>query len=153
MPDLIREGPYAGWLHWEDDTHDGRFVDRAIGPFLFRANDLGDVECWAPEVGRQHTNGGDALHGGYLMSVADMAYYAIASRGVGDVFAVTLTATFEFLGAGLPDGGGITATGQVLKETGKLIFVRCILYQNGAPILSSAATLRKLKFPAVGDAR
>jgi acyl-coenzyme A thioesterase PaaI-like protein len=95
------------------------------------------------ETGIQHTNGADFLHGGFIMSYADMVYFAIAWRSLEDVMSVTLTSTFEFVGAGRA-GIPLEATGDVVKETGKLIFVRALITQNGDPVCMTTATLRKI---------
>lgn len=141
MPHLVTDGPYAGWMRWRG-APDGRFSDTALGPFWFRDEAGGEVRCRV-ETGRQHTNGADFIHGGMMMTFADMAYFAIAWCNLETVMAVTLTATFEFMGAAKP-GQPIDAVGRVMKETGKLIFVHCRIEQNGDILATSSATLRKL---------
>ncbi len=141
MPITITDGPYAGWMQW-GSAPQGRFSETALGPFWFRDEANGEVRCRV-ETGRQHTNNADFIHGGMMMTYADMAYFAIAWRNLEHVMAVTLTATFEFMGAAKP-GGPIDAIGSVTKETGKLIFVHIRMEQNGDIIATSSATLRKL---------
>jgi uncharacterized protein (TIGR00369 family) len=141
MPQTIHDGPYAGWMRWRG-APDGRFSDTALGPFWFRDEANGEVRCRV-ETGRQHTNGADFIHGGMMMTFADMAYFAIAWRRLEDVMAVTLTATFEFMGAAKA-GEPIDAVGSVIKETGKLIFVHVRIEQGGNIIATTSATLRKL---------
>lgn len=143
MPTTVTQGPYAGWMQWDWAVEQqGRFVDVALGPFYFRDEPNHSVRC-VIESGRQHTNGGDMLHGGFVMAFADMAYFAIAWRQLADVYAVTLTSNFEFMGAGRA-GLAVEAVGHVIRETGKLIFVRALLSQKGEPICATSATLRKL---------
>lgn len=148
-PIIIDHGPFSGWMSWRDRPQ-SRFSDLALGPFYFRDEEHGSVRCWM-DTQHRHTNKGNALHGGFLMSFADMAYYGIAWRSLEETRAVTLTANFEFLGAGVPDVP-VEAIGKVLKETGKLIFVHALVEQAGVPILSTSATLRKIRVSTGGDA-
>jgi acyl-coenzyme A thioesterase PaaI-like protein len=142
MPLTISDGPYAGWMSWEQ-RKDGRFADAALGPFYFRESaDNGEVTCII-ETGLQHTNNADFLHGGFIMAYADMVYFAIAWRRLTKGNAVTLTSNYEFTGAGVPRVP-LQAVGQVIRETGKLIFVRALLSQNGEAVCMTSATLRKI---------
>ncbi len=142
MPITVTEGPYAGWMRWRT-TSDGRFADAALGPFHFKDEPDGKSVRSVIETGQQHTNGADFLHGGFIMAYADMVYFAIAWKQLEQTFAVTLTSNYEFMGAGVA-GVPLEAVGEVLKETGKLIFVRAVLSQNGQPVCTTSATLRKI---------
>lgn len=136
---VIDEGPWAGWTRWGGKPE--RFGGLVGGHYVRNLD--GKVE-FAAEPGEQHRNNGPYLHGGYLMSIADQSLFAIArSRLSADTHAVTLTFNSEFLGAAVA-GQTITGTGEVLRETGKLIFVRGTLAQEGALILSFSGTLRKV---------
>jgi uncharacterized protein (TIGR00369 family) len=146
MPITITEGPYAGWMRWKK-TMDGRFSDTALGPFYFRDEDNDFVRARL-DTGHQHTNGADFIHGGMMMSFADMAYFAICWRRLENVMAVTLTSTFEFMGAAKP-GIALDAVGEVIRETGKLIFVHVRIEQSGSVVATSSATLRKISRSAI----
>jgi acyl-coenzyme A thioesterase PaaI-like protein len=142
MPITETDGPYQGWMRWQP-RGDGRFAEAALGPFFFRDEPDGrSVRCII-ETGIQHTNGADFLHGGFIMSYADMVYFAIAWRSLEDTLAVTLTANYEFVGAGRA-GVPLEAVGEIIKETGKLIFVRALLSQGDVPVCMTTATLRKI---------
>jgi acyl-coenzyme A thioesterase PaaI-like protein len=141
MPMTITEGPYAGWMRWKLEN-DGRFSDKAIGQFHFRDEADGKVRCRI-ETGFEHTNGGNFIHGGMMMTYADMAYFAGCWRILENMFAVTLSATFEFVGAAKP-GEPLDAVTEIIKETGKLIFVHTRIEQNGHIVATSSATLRKI---------
>jgi uncharacterized protein (TIGR00369 family) len=141
MPALQKDGPFAGWMHWENEAN-GRFSDTAIGPFYFRDEANGFVRCRL-QTGHRHTNNVNFIHGGMMMGFADMAYFAICWRRLEEVMAVTLTSTFEFMGAAKP-GDMLDAVGEVVRETGKLIFVYIRIEQNGEVVATSTATLRKI---------
>ncbi|MBB4631213.1 PaaI family thioesterase [Sphingosinicella soli] len=140
MPTIeIAEGPLAGWTRWRQ-TDEGRFSD-LIGAICFRQRDDGSTEV-RTETGRRHTNMQDRLHGGYVMAFIDQALFAIASPRLVTHRAVTLTCNTEFLGGGVP-GEEIFAHGEVTRETGKLLFLRGMVEQNG-PIASFSGVLRKV---------
>lgn len=138
---VLTEGPFAGWISWGQGQDP---YETLVGPFAYRIED-GRAARIAFQPEQRHLNGAGAVHGGCLMSFADFALFAIAHHVLaGGVMAVTLTCNTEFLGAGTLDGW-IEAEGDVLKETGSLIFVRGVLKQRGAPILAFSGTLKKLK--------
>ncbi|MGD8326520.1 MAG: PaaI family thioesterase [Sphingomonadales bacterium] len=147
----IEDGPDKGWMKWvQDESRQGRFAQTALKPILWREEGAQVRAKMASDV--EHTNNGGVLHGGFLMSFADMALFAIAYKCLEKTHAVTVTCNFEFLGAGEP-GVDVEAVGEVVQETGKTIFVRAVAYQGDRPVLNFSGTLRKigLKVPA-GDA-
>ena len=137
----LTEGPFQGWISWGQGQDP---YETLVGPFAYRVQEAGALEiAFQPE--QRHLNGAGAIHGGCLMSFADFALFAIAHHILkAGVMAVTLTCNSEFLAAGDLDGW-VTAEGEVLKETGSLIFVRGVLKQRGKPILSFSGTLKKIK--------
>lgn len=140
---LLEKGPYQGWMRWrQDDSHKGRFAQEALNPILWRDEPDGRVRALM-ETGVEHSNNGGVLHGGFMMSFADMALFAIAYRRLTESHAVTLTCNFEFLGVGEP-GVPLEAIGEITQETGKLIFVRAITMQGDRPVLNFSGTLRKI---------
>jgi uncharacterized protein (TIGR00369 family) len=136
----ILEGDHAGWTRWRRDA-DGRFTSM-LGDFYFRVNDLGAVECrMATE--RRHSNGLGYLHGGFIMSFIDMAMFAFIFRQLENSAAVTLSCATDFLSAGIV-GKPIEASGEILKETGKMLFVRGLVTQEGEKVASFTSTMRKV---------
>jgi uncharacterized protein (TIGR00369 family) len=151
MSNPVRPLPDAdGWIRW-DKAPDGRFHD-LLGDLYFRVTANG-VES-RMDTGRQHSNPLGFLHGGFLMSFIDMAMFTIIrprfSRGEG---AVTLSCATDFLTGGIP-GEPIEARGEVLKETGKLFFVRGLVTQRGDNVASFTGTMRKIarRLPLPGAA-
>lgn len=137
----LDSGPFAGWISWGQGADP---FETLVGPFAYRVHDNGFIEiAFQPET--RHLNGGGAIHGGCLMSFADFALFAIADESLKNgQMAVTLTCNSEFLAAGDTDGW-ITAEGEVVKETGSVIFARGLVKQRGKPILMFSGTLKKLK--------
>lgn len=137
-PVAVTEGPFAGWLTWSSGADP---YETLIGPFCFR-RDEGHVRCgFLPD--RKNCNGGGFVHGGALMSFADFSLFAIAHRELEGVHAVTVTCNSEFLSAGEP-GVLLEATGDVLRETRSLLFVRGLITQSSRPVLAFSGTLKKI---------
>lgn len=138
-PFVLTEGPFAGWSTWSDGADP---YESAIGPFVFRDEPDGKVRCaFMPE--RSHLNGGGAIHGGALMSFADFSLFAIARRELGSSVAVTVTFNGEFISGGAP-GVMVEATGEVLRATRSMLFVRGLLKQNARTLLAFSGTLKKI---------
>jgi uncharacterized protein (TIGR00369 family) len=141
MSETIHPSPDAdGWVPWIGKP-DGRFHD-LLGQMYFRVTANG-VES-KMDTDRRHSNGLGYLHGGFLMSFVDMAMFAIIrprfDKGEG---AVTLSCATDFLTGGV-FGEPIEARGELLKETGKLYFVRGLVTQRGANVCSFTGTMRKI---------
>ena len=139
----ITSGDLAGWTRWRRDP-DGRFA-ALLGDFYFRAGDNGNVEC-RMETDRKHSNGLGFIHGGFIMSFIDMAMFAFIFRQLESSAAVTLSCATDFLSAGIV-GKPIEASGEILKETGKLLFVRGLVTQDGVNVASFTGTMRKIARP------
>ncbi len=141
MTDTPRPVPDSdGWIRW-DKVPDGRFTE-ALGELSFRLTANGVEARMATD--RRHSNPLDFLHGGFLMSFIDMAMFAIIRPRFGPgEGAVTLSCATDFLTGGIP-GEPIEAHGEVLKETGKLFFVRGLVTQRGANVASFTGTMRKI---------
>lgn len=138
-PIVIESGPFAGWRTWgggQDpfETHNG--------PFCFKEEADGRIRA-AFQPQRHHFNGAHALHGGALMSFADFALFAIASKELENQMAVTLTFNSEFVGAGGLDGW-VEAEGRVIKATRSYVFVQAVLVQQQKTLLAFSGTLKKL---------
>jgi uncharacterized protein (TIGR00369 family) len=140
---LITDGEFAGWSVWHG-RNEGRFSD-LLGNFYFRQQADGSVLA-RMATDQRHANGHGFLHGGFLMSFVDMAMFAFIAPLLETQGAVTLSCATDFLGAGVV-GQPIDATGEILKETGKMIFVRGLLRQGDHLVCSFTGTMRKVPRP------
>ncbi|WP_416909202.1 MAG: PaaI family thioesterase [Polymorphobacter sp.] len=138
--EIIPDGPNAGWTRWRRDP-DGRFASM-LGDFMFRQTESGDVVC-RMETDRRHSNGLGYIHGGFIMSFIDMAMFSFIFRQLDNSAAVTLSCATDFLSAGIV-GKPIEASGEILKETGKMLFVRGLVTQEGVNVASFTGTMRKI---------
>lgn len=125
---------------WELRSHSETFSGRA-GPFYFR------TEKEKPGVAfyskPHHANLGGVIHGGALLTLADMSLWDICMREVGRFHGVTVTLNSEFVGPG-PIGSFIVATGEPVKIGRKLMFARGIIKAGDVPILTFSGTLKRL---------
>ncbi len=138
-PVVLTDGPFAGWSTW---SHGADPFETAIGPFCFKLDGDRAISAFLPR--REHLNGGGTIHGGALMSFADFSLFSIAHAALRDTKAVTLTCNSEFLAGGALDGL-VESTGEVLRETRSLIFVRGIITQLDRPLLAFSGTLKKIE--------
>ena len=141
--ETITTGELAGWTRWRREP-DGRFAS-LLGDFYFREAAGGGVEC-RMETDRRHSNGLGYIHGGCIMSFIDMAMFGFIFRQLENNAAVTLSCATDFLSAGIV-GKPIEASGEILKETGKLLFVRGLVTQDGVNVASFTGTMRKIARP------
>jgi len=140
---LFDEHPdHPGWMHWRfrDDTRFNSF----LGDVIVRQE--GALARVRMTPAHRHSNFGNNVHGGALLGFIDVALFA-AARGFGLITAgtaVTLDLNTQFIGGG-KIGLAVEAQVEVLKETGRLLFMRGIVVQGAddAKIAAFSATIRK----------
>jgi uncharacterized protein (TIGR00369 family) len=130
-----------GWKRWQ-------FSDRSrynafLEPLLVRVQEGTARVRMMPR--HDHSNMRDHVHGGALLGFMDVALFA-ASRGLGVLSAggaVTLDLSAQFIG-GARVGVALEARVDLLRETGRMLFLRGLIVQEGEPTIASfTGTLRK----------
>ena len=144
----IRHAPAAdhpGWWTWEL-ADDSRF-NATIGRLLVRADGPGRAVCrMFPERG--HSNLSDVVHGGAILTFIDMAMFGggyVAGADIG--YSVTLDLSAQFLAPGML-GEPLDCTVELLRETGRLAFMRGLVVQGEEKVAAWSGTLRKGKAPS-----
>jgi len=138
---LYEEHPdHPGWMKWgfRDTTRYNAF----LGDMLVRVED--GIARVRMTPGRQHSNLGDRVHGGALLGFIDVALFA-ASRSFGLITAgtaVTLDLNTHFIGGGRI-GEVLEARVELLKETGRLLFLRGLVVQGDDVVAEFSGTIRK----------
>jgi acyl-coenzyme A thioesterase PaaI-like protein len=126
-----------GWVL--QDFKDG-FAFEA-GPFYFRADGS------APGVGffsePRHANLGGIVHGGALLTLADMALFDACFRTHGRFRAVTVTLNSEFLEAG-KIGEFIEARGELVGGGRSIMFVRGLVTAGERRLLNFSGAVKRL---------
>ena len=125
---------------WTLQSRSGTFSGHA-GPFYFR--DEGGPAGVGFFAEGHHANMGGVIHGGALLTLADMALWDICRREIGLFKGVTVTLNAEFVGAG-PVGSFIEATGEMVRAGRKLMFARGLVSANGEAVMSFSGTLKRL---------
>lgn len=131
---------HPGWMTWHlvDDTRFNSVLGKMI---VRREGDIARVRMFPEHV---HTNLQDNVHGGVSLAFADVALFA-AAKTLGMAAAadaVTLDLSMQFLGSGKP-GVPLDAEVELLRETGRLVFLRGIIAQDHGKVAAFAGTLRK----------
>lgn len=137
---------HPGWHRWSAED-DARFNQQVLGLLLARKEDgPGGVPMLRlrmfPEV--RHSNMMGTVHGGTIMALSDVILFAafhVLSAGDAEG-AVTLDMSHQFLGAGTIDQP-LDAVAEILRETGRLAFLRGTIEQDGNLIAAFSATIRK----------
>jgi acyl-coenzyme A thioesterase PaaI-like protein len=138
-----------GW-HVRPASQSGRFAD-LFGEMR--------VKVEAPDRARlrvmpqpQHRNIGDNAHGGFLLAVVDQSYFVCpATLGiVGVVGGVTVDSATQFPGP-VAIGQPMDAIVEVLRETGRMLFVRGLIEQNGTKAVAFSGTIRKASGKVAGN--
>ncbi len=142
MAEKLADGPWAGWIRHVDEEPD-TYVS-IIGPSYSRADGPGRATV-AVDTRPVHRNRLGALHGGYIAAVADHVGFA-ALKALGrpeQLGGVTIDLQVQFMGSGKV-GPALFADVEILKETGRLFFVRMTFRQEDALVAAATATLRKV---------
>jgi len=138
---LYEEDPdHPGWMRWgfTDPTRYNSF----LGPMLVKVE--GGIAHVRMTPERRHSNLRDNVHGGAMLGFIDVALFA-ASRSFGLITAgtaVTLDLSVQFIGGGRV-GELLEAQVELLKETGRLLFLRGLVVQGEEKVASFSGTIRK----------
>ena len=132
-----------GWQHWDSRDH-GRF-DAAIGPIRTRVE--GERVRVRIDVTTAQLNMGDRVHGGAILTLVDNALF-IGARllGVLDGRGVTADLTAHFVG-GAGEGEALDAVVEVVRATGRTVFLRGLVEQGTETIADFTGAIRKLSPP------
>lgn len=131
------EGEFAGWSRYDA----GEGYDRQIGPFWFRHDD--GHRC-AFRAQQKHMNLGGRVHGGCLMSFADIALFQIAYQEMEGRRGVTVQLDSTFVDAGRL-GDWIEAEGEVVRSGGSLIFVRGRIVSGERTLMTFSGIIKKMR--------
>jgi len=131
---------HPGWKRWVA-TDPTRF-NTLLGPLSVRVD--GDIARVRMVPEHRHSNLRDHVHGGALLGFIDVAMFA-GCRGFGILDAggaVTLDLSTQFIGGAAIDRP-IEAQVELLRETGRMLFVRGVIVQGDDKIAAFSGTLRK----------
>lgn len=142
--DVFEHGPdpeNPGWHHWnlKDET---LFNGAVMGKLITRKE--GD-KCrlrMFPE--RKHQNLQGVIHGAVTLGLIDISLFTtmhvVGSGNAGP--SVTLELSTQFIGAGDP-ARPLDAVTEIIRETGKLVFVRGEVVQDDDRVAAYSGIIRK----------
>ncbi len=140
----IRHAPdpdHPGWWTWDLPGVDR--YNATLGKLLVRAEGDGRGRCrMFPD--KAHSNLGDVVHGGAILTFIDMAMFAgghMAGAELGPSVTLDLSAQFlEPAQLGVP----LDATVELLRESKRMAVMRGLVEQEDTIVASWSGTLRKL---------
>ena len=135
---IVEDGDFAGWTTYDlKDT-----FDQTVGPFYFRPDPDGSMRC-AFRAEQKHMNAGGRMHGGCLMTFADIALFQTAYQEMEGSNGVTVQLDSTFVDAARV-GDLVEATGEVVRAGGSLIFVRGELTTAGRVLMPFSGVIKKV---------
>ncbi|MGN6498622.1 MAG: PaaI family thioesterase [Tsuneonella sp.] len=145
--EVFEHGPdpeNPGWRHWNlrDET---LFNGAVMGRLITRVDDDGKSRLrMFPQ--RKHENLQGIVHGAVTLSLIDISLFTtmhtIGSGNAGP--SVTLELSTQFVGAGLADRP-LDAVCEIVRETGKLVFVRGEVVQDDNTVAAFSGIVRKMQ--------
>jgi acyl-coenzyme A thioesterase PaaI-like protein len=131
-----------GWLTWQL-LDERRFNGQVLGKMIVR-KESDTTARLRMFPGIKHSNLANNVHGGVTLAFIDVSLFG-ASRMFGLIeagTAVTLDLSTQFIGAGAIDIP-LEAQVELIKETGRLLFLRGLVLQGDNRIAAFAGTIRK----------
>ena len=131
-----------GWHSW-DLNDPARFNGVVMGKLLVRRESERTVTLRMLAEAR-HSNLHDNIHGGVTLSLIDIALFTASRIVCGPHVdgSVSLELNNTFIGAGRI-GQPLDAVTEVLRETGRLVFLRGVVMQADHMVASFTGTMRK----------
>jgi acyl-coenzyme A thioesterase PaaI-like protein len=145
--EVFEHGPdpdNPGWRHWnlKDPT---LFNGAVMGKLITRVDEDGKARLrMFPE--RRHENLQGIIHGAVTLALIDISLFVtMHTIGTGNAGpSVTLELSTQFVGGGDP-ARPMDAVTEIVRETGKLVFVRGMVEQEGDLVASFSGIVRKMQ--------
>lgn len=131
-----------GWHSWQM-TDPTRFNDAVLGKQLARVEGPATVRLrMFPR--HVHGNTGGRVHGGIVLALADVSLFSAGYllRGIDAGRSMTIDLSAQFIGAGDLDKP-LDAVVDLLRETGRMAFLRGLIVQEDEVVASFGGTIRK----------
>ena len=117
--------------------------EQGTGPFYALPDDGADP-CIFARIEPRHLNATGVVHGGLLMTMADLALAYTARRGAENERTVTVSLNCEFLEGGR-EGEFLQARAEILRRTGALVFGRAQVKVEERVLLNCSAVMRRVR--------
>jgi len=113
------------------------------GPFLAPIDDPSDPRIVTLAL-PHHCNRSGVVHGGFLMTMADVALSWEAVRGMENERAVTVSLNASFVSFA-ERGDRIEARARLVRRAGTLSFLTCEITAAGRIVLTASGVMRRMK--------
>jgi uncharacterized protein (TIGR00369 family) len=123
LPEGAEEIPFVGY-------------NRQIGP-MYRLPDLDGLNRYCFRVATQHMNAAGTVHGGMLMSLADIAMSRAARLGTEAQNSSTVSLSCDFVSPGRL-GEVIEARVRVTRRTRTIVFLSADIVSGGRTLLAAS---------------
>jgi len=136
------EPDHPGWLRWRI-TDASRYNEVVLGKQLVRRE--GDTTCRTRMFPQTlHTNSAGNIHGAVTLGFIDVSLFSslYVIGGIDAGRSVTLDLTSQFIGSG-DAARPLDCMVDLLRETGRLCFLRGLVVQEEDMVASFTATVRK----------
>ena len=121
--------------------YDDPFEDN-VGPLGYKVVDRTITFAFLADA--RHRNTAGTVHGGMLMTFADFALCLTATWDQPGEKSVTVSCNSEFVAPGRP-GDLIEASGEVVRRTKSLTFVRGQVYADDRILLNYSAIVKRIR--------
>jgi uncharacterized protein (TIGR00369 family) len=141
---LHRPDPeHPGWHTW-DLSDPARFNVVVMGKLIVRREGERAVRLRMLQTETRHSNLQGAIHGAITLALIDVGMFATISTllGADASGAVTLDLNCQFVAPGRV-GEPLDMVGEVMKETGRLVFLRGTVEQEHGLVGSFLGSIRK----------
>jgi len=115
------------------ETVTGLFYMREGGP-------IGEVFLVAE---RHHCNSSGVIHGGLLMTMADLSLCAACRDGLEGERAITVSLNAEFLSAGRI-GDFVEAKAELTRRGSSMAFARCVITAGDRKLMTASAVTKRV---------
>jgi uncharacterized protein (TIGR00369 family) len=143
----VPDPDHPGWWTWDiaERPEGAERYNATLGRLIVRGEGDGKARCrMFPNIA--HSNLGNVVHGGAILTFIDMAMFAGGHAAGADIaFSVTLDLSAQFLAPAELDSP-LDATVELLRETKRLAFLRGLVVQDKETVAAWSGTLRK-NFP------
>ena len=130
--------PAGHFIADPDDT-----FERGAGPFYCPDDADGDPRIVMLAEAR-HINGTGFVHGGLLMTMADLAMCYTARQGYPDERAITVSMHSDFVDSGSL-GDFVVARAEVIRRTGSFVFMAVRISVGQRVLLNSSGVVKRIK--------
>ncbi|MCZ6841915.1 MAG: PaaI family thioesterase [SAR324 cluster bacterium] len=92
----------------------------------------------------RHINATGVIHGGLLMTMADLAICYTARQGYPEERAITVSMNSDFVDSGKL-GDFVEARAEVVRRTGSFVFMRAQIAVEGRVLLNCGGVVKRIK--------